>query len=532
MRIPFDSLTLAAVISELQPLAGAKLQRVTQIDDLTVNLELYARGLHWLTISADPQFSRIHRVSRRPEGVSPLPAFGLMLRTKLQNSRLARIQQIGFDRIAHLTFETFEGDYTLVAELMGKHANIMLVASDHRIVAAAKVVSPSHSIRPVVLGRAYAPPPFPVREPYYNASAEADPTNFEGASPFLIKLVRAGLELSEVKRCVESGSYAPVITEAGAYPLSIRRLGFEEVAAPNLNVALERTLQTAQEAFVLTQRKAALRTQLERILLSREVALQDLREARSAAHNAQRHQRMGELILAYQGSIQSGSENLDAYDYDGEPISIPLRADRTPVENSTAYFERAKHARARQGFVEEQLARMEQDVRELGSVLRLLETARTLAEVEELERESDKRKWRHRMILPTTKKEDRPYQGKRVREAIAPGGLTVLYGENAEANDYLTLRIAKPDDIWLHVRGATSAHVVIQTQRKPERVQPETLRFAARIAVMNSPSKHGGFVPVDYTQRRFVRKIKGTPLGTVTYTHEKTIHVDLSDEKR
>jgi predicted ribosome quality control (RQC) complex YloA/Tae2 family protein len=68
--------------------------------------------------------------------------------------------------------------------------------------------------------------------------------------------------------------------------------------------------------------------------------------------------------------------------------------------------------------------------------------------------------------------------------------------------------------------------VVIRTNKHPEKVGPELLQYAAKIAVMNSPSKHAGFVPVDYTLRKHVRKPRGAPAGTALYTHEKTLHVE------
>jgi len=113
-----------------------------------------------------------------------------------------------------------------------------------------------------------------------------------------------------------------------------------------------------------------------------------------------------------------------------------------------------------------------------------------------------------------------------VRELLGPGGYKVLFGETAEANDYLTLRVAKPNDWWLHVRGHRSAHVVVPTQNQPERVGMEVLLFAAKVAVHNSPTKHSGYVPVDYTLRKYVRRPRGAAMGTVLYTHEKTLHVE------
>ena len=67
---------------------------------------------------------------------------------------------------------------------------------------------------------------------------------------------------------------------------------------------------------------------------------------------------------------------------------------------------------------------------------------------------------------------------------------------------------------------------MIPTGNRPERITREQLEWAARLAVENSPSKHSGFVPVDYTLKKHVRKPRGSSPGAAFYTHEKTIHVE------
>lgn len=160
---------------------------------------------------------------------------------------------------------------------------------------------------------------------------------------------------------------------------------------------------------------------------------------------------------------------------------------------------------------------------------RLLESigeADDLASLEHLKEAADRRRWLHHQAVSSKAKEDRPYEGHRIRELAGPHGWTVLYGETAEANDYLTVRVAKSNDWWLHIRGGISAHVVIRTQNQPDRVSRDALLFAAKVAVQNSPSKHAGLVAVDYTLKKYVRKPKGAPKGTALYTHEKTLHVE------
>jgi len=98
-----------------------------------------------------------------------------------------------------------------------------------------------------------------------------------------------------------------------------------------------------------------------------------------------------------------------------------------------------------------------------------------------------------------------------------------LVGESSEANDYLTTRASAPNDLWLHVRANTSAHVVIRTRNQPQSVPPSIIRQAAELAARHSPAKHSSLVPVDYVLRKHVRKPRGAAPGAVTYQNEKTI---------
>jgi len=121
------------------------------------------------------------------------------------------------------------------------------------------------------------------------------------------------------------------------------------------------------------------------------------------------------------------------------------------------------------------------------------------------------------------------FGGRRIRALNTPEGWEILIGENSEANDYLTGRVAAPNDLWLHVRAATSAHVVIRTRNDPAAVPKSVIRRAALLAAQHSGVKHSSVVPVDYTLKKYVRRPRGAPSGTVTYQQEKTIHVSPRD---
>ena len=59
---------------------------------------------------------------------------------------------------------------------------------------------------------------------------------------------------------------------------------------------------------------------------------------------------------------------------------------------------------------------------------------------------------------------------------------------------------------------------------------PRDLEEAAILAAVNSKSRTSATVPVDWTRRKYVRKPRGAPPGTVTLEREKTVFVSPDAE--
>jgi predicted ribosome quality control (RQC) complex YloA/Tae2 family protein len=529
-RIPYDSLTLSAVTWELQPFVGGKVQRISQPDEFTIGIGLYSKesGAGMLLISCHPQFARAYLTTKRLANQPLPPTFCSTLRSRLEGGFLSSVTQVDFDRILEIEVEHPSGTHRIIAELMGKHSNIMLVDEEKKVISAAKWVGRSKSSRPIQPGGKYHKPPFQPKPPLFAAQPDEDLSQYTGASPFIQKLIKADPAAFEnLKRVALEGKVHAVLSAGnGAYPISVAALGYKEFGRQSISVALEQHYDALIPALHAEALKTTLVGQIERVILAREVALNDLRQAQEQGNRANALQRTAELILAYGVSIPEGSTELEAIDYEGNPIRIKLDPELDYKANANAAFEKAKKAKNRMGLVQDQIARISAERAELISLVAKIQETERVAEMETIQEQARKRHWLHTQRLPTRIKEDRPFEGNRVRELLGPGGWTIFYGENAEANDYLILRVAKPNDWWLHVRGNVSSHVVISTRNQPEKVGREVLEYAAKIAVQHSAAKHSGYVPVDYTLRKYVRKPKGAAKGTAFYTHEKTIHVE------
>jgi predicted ribosome quality control (RQC) complex YloA/Tae2 family protein len=95
-----------------------------------------------------------------------------------------------------------------------------------------------------------------------------------------------------------------------------------------------------------------------------------------------------------------------------------------------------------------------------------------------------------------------------------------MVGRGAAENDQLTVRVAKGNDLWLHVRGRTGAHVVLRLPRGGAPDQ-ESLIDAAHLAAWFSDARGESAPEVVYTRAKHVRKVKGAAPGAVTYSQER-----------
>ncbi len=524
MKISFDSLCLAAVVSEAERLEGGRLQKIVQLDDYSLALGIFQDSQeNWLYVSCDPQFARAHLLTGKPEEIKPAPELCKQFRKRLKNGRIVFIRQRGLDRILEIGIAAADGDFQIVAELMGRHSNIMLVDSARTVLACARSVSPKQSKRVVQAGKKYIEPPFESKPSLLDASAADELRSYEGWSPTLQSLIDGGAQLTDVHQAITSGEWAPhSLQSVGAYPLPFPGAHPRE----SISVALQHHFESAVHLAKLKQIQTSVLTQLRRGLKARASALKGLELALDTASRASELQMHGELMLAYQYQIQPGDAELVTVDYDGAPITLKLNPEKTPIENAQRLFKKAKNAKRGAEEASEQKTRISAEFEALKEAIAAMETAESIEDAEAVKQDAKKRRWLLEQQVSGLKKEDRPYEGHPIRELTSPGGWKVLYGTNATSNDYLTTRVAKPADWWIHVRGGASSHVVIQTNGRPEKVPMADLIYAARISKKNSVMKHASYVPVDYTQKRYVRKPRKAAPGLVTITKEKVIYID------
>jgi len=110
--------------------------------------------------------------------------------------------------------------------------------------------------------------------------------------------------------------------------------------------------------------------------------------------------------------------------------------------------------------------------------------------------------------------------GAAPRQYQSPSGFVVLVGRNNKQNDVLSHQIAKPGDVWMHVRGLPGSHTVLKL---PSGQEPDAadLQFAADLAAYFSKARDAGTVDVIVARAEHLKKPRGAKPGQVLVSKEE-----------
>ena len=284
---------------------------------------------------------------------------------------------------------------------------------------------------------------------------------------------------------------------------------------------------------------------LSKTLKKKNHALEQVRKGTHESTLGDQYRRWGELIFGNLQQVKTGLQRgvtsvevLNFYDENQAQTEIPIDADLSATENAERYFARARHVEKNAQALKARESTLAREAEELAKFLASLESAQEINTLRELQKIAVKNGWLRAINNSESDKRSTPgsaqtasFDGFKIKRLISPDGFTILVGENATANDYLVTRLSQSNDWWLHLRGGTSSHAIIQTHNAPDRVPRSTLEFAARAVASRSIAKHAGWAEVDYTLRKYVRKPRKAAPGSVVHTNAKTLHVE-SDPKK
>ena len=469
--------------------------------------------------------------------------------TEAMKSRLSHggeiysVSQINNDRILELSAHRrvsagVSVNYSLILEITEPVANFILLDGDGKIDEAARHSTPdTNHYRTILPGHSYTPPPEfdGITLTHGKTLRFEDIQNLKGIGRPLARLIMsqwperdavswqsalmkiADGDSDSVCRIITKNNYLTRIDfplegtqEIGRNPLEAARFG---VLMPLLRRGREKTLHEID-------------AKIKRAVKAKERHRDGLSKQLKECREAEIFRLKGEAILSHIYEIPKRAENITLTDWEGNELSITLDPDLSPSRNAERYFKRYRKAKGNPEEITANLDAVNSAIRELKEQHSLLEA------IDDPESFTEAVKDLAEWISPA-KTQPQSRNPKRKKENIPPhlsiniDGVNILVGLSARGNRYVTLKTARPEDIWLHAHEMPGAHVIIRGLKRSEleTSRRDILEYAARLAASHSSGKTSGSVPIDYTERKYVRSVPGT-VALVTYTNPGTLRVN------
>lgn len=224
------------------------------------------------------------------------------------------------------------------------------------------------------------------------------------------------------------------------------------------------------------------------------------------------------ILMANLHQLQEGLTKAVLNDfYNDSLIEIKLNTKLSPQKNAENYYRKGKN---RQKEIDQLATNIKEKEKLIDEISRKILTIEDIEDFKEL-----KKVLKSLGINQKSEEQQLPQPYHR----IDLDDWKIFVGKNAKANDELTLKVAKKNDLWLHAKDVAGSHVVVK--QKPGQNFPKfVIEKAAALAAYYSKRKTDTLCPVIYTEKKFVRKQKGSAPGEVIVEKEDVIMVEPSSQ--
>lgn len=576
----FDGITVSAIKAEIEDkILGGRIDKVYQPEKDEIILGIRSMGQAYkLLLTSNASNPKFHFTQTNPSNPMTPPLFCMVMRKHLQSGKIIKIEQPDFDRILNIYVESLNelGDYSvkkLVLEIMGRHSNIILTDENNTILDCIKHIGhDTSSVREVLPGREYTLPPsqgkintLELDDNNFKEVLGNSPSfeiqsviykNYTGISPIAASEIcyRANVNgstpveaLTDIQKGVIFNEFAKLVEDIKAnrfYPESITNEkgktidfspiemsqfnGFEIKKYTSISELIESFYANRDFAYRIGQKTQDLRkliTQnIERCIRKKDIQMQTLRSIK----NRDELRLKGELLTANIYSIKKGMTTVELPNYyseNQELVAIELDSNKTPSENAQKYYKAYNKAKRTFEALKDQIKSNDEELAYLESVLTSVNNCTDEQDVKEIRRELREEGY----VKKVKNQKDKSKKHSVPLHFISQDGFDIYVGKNNIQNDELTLKFARPRDIWMHTKNIPGSHVIIVANGQT--IPDTTLNEGAMLSAFYSKAKNSSKVPVDYTEKKNVKKPNGSKPGFVIYETNKTAYITTSEEE-
>jgi len=544
-----DLFSLNALVLELNSkLKGAKISKIQQPEVDEIRLFLHTKESNpCLLLSCNSQEPRVHITNTKKISPKVAPNLLMLLRKYISVGFIESVSIFNDDRIIDIKIIAknelqIESSFHLFIEIMNRYSNIVLTDSNLIIIDAVKHLPLDIARDHVVLkGVKYAP----VKQSKISFLSDFESVfknyiNGEDLHKFILDNISgfSGITVSEIlyrsdwenshdllKVIDTINSFKNLslelksnVTYNNVFPIVYKSLQDKEVkfvdsmsiGFDELFTGVDQDLRNKQRLKTLSQMANRLHKKVEKNI---QIDLDKLNDC----EDMERFRIYGELIVNNIYKLNKGDKELKCLNYyTNEDVVIPLDTKLTPSLNSKSYYTKYNKLKRTKEFV---INKLEEDRILLDYILSIED------EIENLPYDSPYNSIEEELMMIGGNKKQQKKKGKNKEEIKDPpfiyllDGFYIYKGKNNVQNNELTFKLAKPNDIWMHLKNEHGAHTIIVTDGKevPEKI----IKFAAELTASNKNAQ----MDVDYTEKKNVKRQPNSHLGQVIYVNYKTIKV-------
>ena len=555
-----DAAVLKALCGELsETFKGAKVKALEQIDQWELVIET-SRGC--LLVSCHPRFKRLMSVEIREDGIPT--HFARTAGKLVQGAKIIGINQKDLERIAEIGFEKRDSldktvTHRLVVELVGSSGNAILLTSADRVVTYLRKTKRN------VVGRTYRPPRHPgwvdpevldkdglmevMLEDKGAVLRERIQKCIMGFGPLLSRetVYRSGLSIEKrVADCsraelvrvtgevagmcgdVVNERFSPSVYYKGEDAVEVSCFKLSHLAElkqkrfGSMNEAAVEFYSKPAQVYRLEEKKKFLLKAVEKKTRSKKTLFEKQRNDLKEAQRCDEYKTMGDAILMNLRKIRKGASQvlLESPTEPKRKLKITLTRGKSPQETAQGYYKKYKKLKKAPPAIKKRLASSKEVVTHLESLKKSLEKASSKADLDRLREVLVK----EGLVQRTTAKKGKAE--KQYRRFVTSGGWEVVVGRGARENDEITFHLAKPKDLFFHASSASGSHTIMRVQGTGRMPGKKDIEEVASIAAYYSKARTSRVVPVAYAERRYVRKPRKAPPGTVMVEREKVVMVE------
>jgi predicted ribosome quality control (RQC) complex YloA/Tae2 family protein len=229
------------------------------------------------------------------------------------------------------------------------------------------------------------------------------------------------------------------------------------------------------------------------------------------------YRQKADIIMANLHHIPPHSQEVDLFDFfHNEIVVIRLNPKLSPQKNAEQLYRKAKNQRKELEALENNLANKKRSAALLQKIIREVRNSNNLRSLKLINE-------KYRIDVAVEKKPET--ERFKTYEHM---GFRILVGRNAKNNEELTFKYGYKDDLWFHAKDVSGSHVLIKYQAGKPFPKP-VIEKAGQLAAYYSKNRNTSVCPVIYTEKKYVRKLKGAPPGMVRVEKENILFARPAD---